>query len=148
MRPALRDELAAHRGSEQAAGRGRPGDLAFPTAAGTPRDKDNARAKVMAPAVKRADELLVERSLRPLPAGLTPHKLRHTFASILIALGRDPADVMAQIGHTDARFTLSAYSHAMRRGDGQRERLRELVEGAERSAQALPVLLNPALPDE
>ncbi len=49
-------------------------------AAGTPRDKDNARAKVMAPAVKRADELLVE--------------------------------------------------------------------GAERSAQALPVLLNPALPDE
>ncbi len=78
--PALRDELAAHRGSEQAAGRGRPGDRAFPTAAGTPRDKDNARAKVMAPAVKRADELLVE--------------------------------------------------------------------GAERSAQALPVLLNPALPDE
>jgi hypothetical protein len=55
---------------------------------------------------------------------------------------------MEQIGHTDARFTLAAYSHAMRRGDGQRERLRELVEGAERSAQALPVLLNPALPDE
>ena len=27
----------------------------------------------------------------PLPEGLTPHKLRHTFASILVALGTDRA---------------------------------------------------------
>jgi Phage integrase family len=62
---------------------------------------------------------------------VTPHKLRHTFASILIALGRDPAYVMGQLGHTDARFTLRVYTHVMRRGDEEREALRALVEGRE-----------------
>jgi integrase len=28
--------------------------------------------------------------LQPLPLGITPHKLRHTFASILVAIGKDP----------------------------------------------------------
>ncbi len=32
--------------------------------------------------------------LVPLPEGLTPHKLRHTFASLLLATGCDPVDVM------------------------------------------------------
>ena len=34
------------------------------------------------------------------------HKLRHTFVSGLIALGRDPATVMQQLGHTDPKFAL------------------------------------------
>jgi hypothetical protein len=62
---------------------------------------------------------------------VTAHKLRHTFASILIALGRDPAYVMTQLGHADPGFTLRVYTHAMRRGDGEREALRGLVEGRE-----------------
>jgi integrase len=37
---------------------------------------------------------------------VTPHKPRHTFASILIALGRDPRHVMDQLGHADPKFTL------------------------------------------
>jgi hypothetical protein len=40
----------------------------------------------------------------PLPKGLTTHKLRHAFASVLIALGEDPVSVMRQIGHTDPEF--------------------------------------------
>lgn len=44
-------------------------------------------------------------------------------------LGRDPAYVMGQLGHTDPAFTLGVYSHAMRRGNGEREALRDLVEG-------------------
>jgi len=36
---------------------------------------------------------------------------------------------MAQLGHTDAAFTLRVYAHAMRRDDGEKERLRALVEG-------------------
>ena len=58
---------------------------------------------------------------------MTAHKLRHTYASILIALGGDPSYVMGQLGHADARFTLGVYSHQMRRGDGERQALAHLV---------------------
>jgi integrase len=36
--------------------------------------------------VKRPDERLAERKQRPLPEGVTAHKLRHTFASLLVAI--------------------------------------------------------------
>ena len=62
---------------------------------------------------------------------MTPHKLRHTFASILVALGRDPSYVMAQLGHTDPGFTLRVYAHAMRFSDDERAHLKALVEGRE-----------------
>jgi hypothetical protein len=77
----------------------------------------------------RADELLAERDQHPLPRGVTPHKLRHTFASILIALGRDPRYVMEQVGHTDPKFTLRIYAHVMRFSDEERARLKALAEG-------------------
>lgn len=57
-----------------------------------------------------------------LPAGLSPHKLRHTYASLLVCLGVDPGAVMDQLGHANAAFTLRAYRHAMRRSpDGKRQ---------------------------
>ena len=121
----LRDVLVDHK----LASRSTAEDLVFPTATGRPRDKDNVRERVLRPAVKRANELLAERDLPPLPAGVTPHKLRHTFASVLVALGRDPAYVMAQLGHTDPAFTLRVYAHVMRRDEGSRDRLRAVVEG-------------------
>lgn len=46
---------------------------------------------------------------------------------MLVALGEDPAYVMAQMGHTQAGFTLSVYARAMRRRDGDRDALRNLV---------------------
>jgi integrase len=85
----------------------------------------------MAPAVVRANEQLRLAAAPPLPDGLTPHSLRRTFASILVALGEDPAYVMAQMGHADPKLTLSVYAREMRRKDGERERLRALVAGAE-----------------
>jgi hypothetical protein len=36
---------------------------------------------------------------------------------------------MAQLGHTDPGFTLRVYAHAMRRPEGDKERLKALVEG-------------------
>ena len=59
----------------------------------------------------------------------TPHRLRHTFASILVAIGKDPTYVMQQLGHTDPAFTLRVYSHTMRRSEVERERLKALVQG-------------------
>jgi hypothetical protein len=55
--------------------------------------------------------------------------LRHTFASILVALGVDPGSVMDQLGHTDPSFTLRVYRHGMRRDDAARKQLRALVGG-------------------
>jgi hypothetical protein len=53
--------------------------------------------------------------------------LRHTFASLLVALGVDPGAVMDQLGHADAGFTLRVYRHAMRRTPAARGALQRLV---------------------
>lgn len=135
--PVLRDELTEHKARSRNTG---PDDLVFPTATGGRRDKDNIRTRVLMPVVVRADELLEEREQQPLPQGVTPHKLRHTFASVLIALGRDPATVMNQLGHTDPKFTLRVYTHAMRRGAGDREALQALVHGAMTLPEEAPTL--------
>ena len=79
--------------------------------------------------VAHANELLARRGQAPLPKGVSAHKLRHTFASILYVRGEDPPYVMAQLAHTDAGFTLRVYAHAMRRDEGDKERLKALVEG-------------------
>ncbi len=124
--PALRDELTSHR---HASADALPTDLVFPTSTGSRRDKDNARERVIRPVVAAADELLARRGHAGLPAGVTAHKLRHTFASILYVRGEDPPYVMAQLGHTDPGFTLRVYAHAMRREEGDKEQLKALVEG-------------------
>lgn len=126
--PLLRDELSEHKATSKATG---PEDPVFVTSGGKPRDRHNLRQRVVAPIVKRADELLIKRDAQPLPDGISPHKLRHTFASLLVALGNDPASVMTQLGHTDPAFTLRVYAHVMRRDQGERERLRALVEGSD-----------------
>jgi len=129
--PLLREELTEHKAACTMTA---PDDHVFVTSGGKPRDRHNLRQRVVAPIVKRADKLLAERDALPLPTGISPHKLRHTFASLLVALGNDPASVMAQLGHTDPAFTLRVYTHVMRRDPGERERLRALVEGRDWSA--------------
>src|SRR5690348_15387343 len=90
-------------------------------------DRRPAHAVVLL--VSQANRLVAERGLQPLPLGITPHKLRYTFASILVAIGKDPTYVMQQLGHTDPAFTLRVYSHVMRRNDEERQELRALVYG-------------------
>jgi hypothetical protein len=75
----------------------------------------------------------------PLPKGLTTHKLRHAFASVLIALGEDPVSVMRQIGHTDPQFTLRVYTHMMSRDPAERQRLKALVCGERVIAYQTPL---------
>jgi integrase len=126
--PVLRDELASHRAQARRTG---GDDLVFAPGKGDPLSAGNIRRRVLSRAVELANEAQETRGLPPLPEGITPHGLRHTFASLLIAKGEDPAYVMTQLGHTDATFTLTVYTHAMRRRDGERERLRALVEGCD-----------------
>ena len=44
--------------------------------------------------------------------GYSPHKLRHTFASIAITSGADVASVSEKLGHSDKAVTLRMYTHA------------------------------------
>jgi integrase len=114
----------------------------FVTSTGRARSRDNLRHDVVEAVVAHANRLVEERGLQPLPLGITPHKLRHTFASILVAIGKDPTYVMQQLGHTDPAFTLRVYAHAMRRSEEERERLKALVEGHD-WAQYGPIALRP-----
>jgi integrase len=128
--PLLHEQLASHRDAVGKADHERP---LFPSASGRARDKDNLRNRVLAPVLAETDEILTMAGHPPLPAGITPHKLRHTFASILLACGEDPASVMAQLGHTDPRFTLRVYTHLMPRGAAERRRLKALIYGSDGS---------------
>jgi integrase len=126
MLPALRDCLLLHRDR-----RDRPGSrkLVFRTGRGGPRTKDNVRLRILRPVLVRAEELIEASGQASLPPGITPHSLRHTFTSLLFAIGEDPVSVMRQLGHTDPAFTLRAYAHSMSRDAGERERLRALTDG-------------------
>lgn len=110
------------------------------TRAGRAHGASNIRRRVLAPAVKLANERLEQAGEVPLPEHLTPHKLRHTFASLLVALGVDPGSVMDQLGHTDAKFTLTVYRHGMRRDEASKDALRELVGLPDRAAMGSNVV--------
>jgi integrase len=130
--PVLRDELLAHRAHQvskrsEAGRRALASELVFPTSNAKQFGASNIRRRVLDKAVERANERLAEIDDVPLPDGLTPHKLRHTFCSVLVALGEDPGAVMDQMGHTDAAFTMRVYRHGMRRDKASRRAWRELV---------------------
>jgi integrase len=124
--PVLRDELSAHKAANANTA---PDAYVFPSAAGTRQDGGRVRVRVLARAIARANKQLASHQQTPLPEGLTPHALRRTCASVLVALGKDPRYVMAQLGHTDPTVTLGIYAQAMTASDEDRERLRLLVEG-------------------
>ncbi len=139
--PALRDELAEHKAQARDIA---PDAFVFATVAGSEPKQGNIRKRVLAKSIEAANEKLIDAGDVPLPDGLTPHKLRHTFASILVALGVDPGSVMDQLGHTDPGFTLRVYRHSMRRDPAAKERLRVLVGVAERPPSAQHTLNQPA----
>jgi integrase len=82
---------------------GRPDDeLVFTTRRGAALRLRNWRNREFGKAVKAA-------KLDGL--GLTPHKLRHTAASLAIAAGADVKVVQAMLGHATATMTLDRYGH-------------------------------------
>ncbi len=125
--PPLRDELATLKAGVRAPGPG----FVFATRDGGRPSKNNVRARVFNVAVRRANTNLERDGLVPLPEGLTPHKLRHTYASLLVALGSDPVHLMGQLGHTDPAFSLRVYAHAIHRDPDERGRLKALVAGTD-----------------
>ena len=73
---------------------------------------------MLRPAIERANVELAKDGIAPI-GPITFHSLRRTAASLRCACGGDVAYAAAQLGHTDARFTLRVYTQATKR----RERL-------------------------
>lgn len=86
----LRDallELKTRRPAEREA-------LVFATRAGRQENASNVRTRILGKAVEAANKALVKAGEEPISERLTPHGLRHSFASLLVALGEDPSYVM------------------------------------------------------
>ncbi|MBQ3661445.1 MAG: tyrosine-type recombinase/integrase, partial [Firmicutes bacterium] len=64
--------------------------------------------------------------LRPV----TPHKLRHTFATLQIAYGTDIRTVAGVMGHSSPTTTLTIYAH-------------QVKEASEKAARAMSEILSP-----
>jgi len=75
--------------------------------------------------------VLLHDDLAPLPERLTQHSLRHTYISLRVAIGDDPAAVSRDAGHADMGVTFRIYTHVMALQDGDREHLRALVAGSD-----------------
>lgn len=80
-------------------------DYAFASAVGTPRDGTNVGKRILGGAIKAAK---LDEAGKPK---LRFHDCRHTFASLLIAQGRDVVHVSRQLGHANPSITLTVYAH-------------------------------------
>lgn len=81
--------------------------LVFTTLAGGFIHRKNA-GKIFDQIIDRANE---NRPENDKVRRLTFHKLRHTFASLLLSKGKDIAEVSRLLGHSDCGITLRIYSH-------------------------------------
>ena len=112
---ALREELALWKAETDFAS---SDDYVIPTGKGRKQSSSNLRRDVLSKAVTAANVKLAKDGIAQI-GKLGFHGLRRTYASLRCACGDDVAYTSRQIGHTDARFTLKAYTMATRR----RERL-------------------------
>jgi integrase len=92
-------------------------NLVFCNVAGEPLDRTMIGREVLAPAVERAG---IEKKI-------TPHRLRHTYASTLIMLGRDIAQVSKYLGHSDVYVTMAIYTHFIEHKKDTMDDLEQLV---------------------
>ncbi len=119
--PELHDTLASYKIRTR---HSKPDDYVFATATGKADSRSNI-AKRLKRAVERANQQLAhQEDTPPIPAELSPHSLRRTFASLLYLRGENPVYVMHQMGHTDPKLALRIYTRVMgeqrRRGPGAR----------------------------
>jgi integrase len=112
--PRLADELARYLSTRNDT---QPNQPAFPTRTGARRDKDNIRQRVIAPALRRANRERGAAGLPPITVHVTPHTLRRTYISLMLAAGAEVPYVQDQVGHTDPKLTLEIYALVLKRRD-------------------------------
>ena len=77
------------------------GAWVFPATSGAMLPRTNMR--------RAWEETITEAKVRPI----SPYTARHTFASLLIAAGKNSLYVSRQMGHHSPGFTLTVYGHLM-----------------------------------
>ena len=103
-----------------------PDEPVFATRTGGRNHPDNVRARIVAPAHERANELLAGQRLGSI-SHLTPHSLRRTFASLLAEVGVSPRRAMYLLGHADPKLTMRVYQHVLDMGGTTPDQLESLV---------------------
>ena len=102
----------------------------FPTATGGRLSDSNIRTRLLVRTVEKAEEARGPDAMSFPP--INPHGGRRTYASLALAAGQDPRFVMAQLGHTDARFTLfSVYAQIIQRRSEDRALIWRLMRFAD-----------------
>lgn len=118
---ALSDHLDEHVAADRNA-------LVFAAPAGGPLRYGNFLHRAWRPAVKQIGM-----------EGITPHVLRHTSATLLIAAGASVKDVQAHLGHADGAVTLNIYSAVLDgRADDLGAKLDALHEQGQRAVIETP----------
>jgi integrase len=107
--PALQALLADYRARSPYA---KLGDFVFSTSEGKRDNPSNIRNRFLASAANLANADLRAAGREPMP-DVTPHSLRRTFISLLLAAGADVPYVMAQAGHNDPKMTLGLYAQVI-----------------------------------
>ena len=118
------DDLGLYRAMYPALGEG----FIFRTPQGRPMDPDTWHKERMVPILEAA-------KLRLPMTGL--HSLRHTYVSILIALGEDTRYIADQVGHSTTRLTEDLYAHVF---------TKVRTEAMRRLGASIPSSKNPAGP--
>jgi Phage integrase family len=93
----------------------KPSGPVFPTRTGGRRTADNLNARVLRPAVSRANKIRSGRRAPGLPKRVTPHTLRRTYITLMFEAGASVPYVMSQVGHADSATTLEVYSQVLKR---------------------------------
>jgi integrase len=133
--PRLRAELAAYRAA--CSGHDPAGPL-FPTRTGGRRDRQNVNAVVQG-ALRKANELRSGRGEPQILAHVTPHTLRRSYISFMLAAGYDVPYVQAQVGHEDPTTTLRIYARVINQPnrDHLRKKMSRLLRSGVEAAPAL-----------
>jgi integrase len=131
LTPMLLDELKVHRAARLNA---TADELVFPTSTGRERDRHNVRARILHPAIERANTARAKAGVPPIGEGITNHTCRRTFASLLYEAGASPAYVMAQMGHASSALALEVYARKMERPRDTGARVDALVRAADWAA--------------
>jgi integrase len=119
----------------------RPAEWIWASAAGTKRDRNNVRNRLLAPVLELAADLLEERGQRPLPARVdaegnptgvrvTPHVFRRTAMTYWAWADRNQRWAMGQAGHKSAKMTLEAYQQTFPRDPDARTQVVAWLRGA------------------
>ena len=84
----------------------------FPTSKGTTLGVDNLSHQYVVPVIKRANVRLAAADRPLIMSGVTTQSMRRTCATLLLAAGENPANMITWLGHAAFDVTMEHYVNA------------------------------------